>query len=57
MGTLAFREQCEQARIRIGPHVKYLGRFKDEIDAAKRYDQAAIRFHGKRAMPNFPNAL
>lgn len=42
-----------QARIRIGAVVKYLGRFKSEIEAAKRYDIAAHKLHGERAMPNF----
>lgn len=45
-----------QARIRVGSVVKYLGRFKEEIEAAKCYDIASHKFHGKRAMPNFaPN--
>lgn len=42
-----------QARIRIGAVVKYLGRFKSEIEAAHCYDAAAHRYHGERAMPNF----
>lgn len=42
-----------QARIRIGSVVKYLGRFKTQIEAAKRYDIAARELHGERAMPNF----
>uniref|UniRef100_A0A7S3PE92 AP2/ERF domain-containing protein n=1 Tax=Aplanochytrium stocchinoi TaxID=215587 RepID=A0A7S3PE92_9STRA len=42
-----------QARIRIGSQVKYLGRFKTEIEAAFRYDTAARNYHGERALPNF----
>lgn len=42
-----------QARIRIGSTVKYLGRFRTEIEAAKCYDNAAYEFHGARASPNF----
>lgn len=46
-----------QARIRVGKTVKYLGRFKNEEDAAHCYDQAAARLHGKRAQFNFPEQV
>lgn len=42
-----------QARIRIGSTVKYLGRFRTEIEAAECYDVAACQYHGERAVPNF----
>jgi hypothetical protein len=42
-----------QARIRVGPTVKYLGRFKLEEDAARCYDAAAAKLHGARAQYNF----
>lgn len=38
--------------IRINGRKKLLGRFKDEIQAAKAYDEAAIKFHGKYAKLN-----
>lgn len=44
-----------QARIRIGTVVKYLGRFNEQIDAARRYDKAAKVYHKERAIYNFPN--
>lgn len=32
-----------------------IGRFDDELEAAKAYDQNAIRLHGEFAYLNFPN--
>ena len=45
-----------QARIRVGSSVKYLGRFKTELEAAMCYDVAAVHYHGSKAVPNFPSS-
>ena len=42
-----------QARIRVGPKVKYLGRYSNEEEAAKAYDKAALGFYGNNATINF----
>lgn len=45
-----------QARIRVKRQVTYLGRFVNEVDAARKYDEAARQHHGERAVLNFPTA-
>ena len=45
-----------QARIRVKRQVTYLGRFVNEEDAARRYDEAAREHHGDKAVLNFPTA-
>lgn len=46
-----------QSRIRVGAKVIYLGRFKNEVQAARAYDVAAIQYHEKRACLNFPDQI
>ena len=43
-----------EAQIRINGRPIFLGRFTDEITAAKAYDRAAQKYHGQFALPNFP---
>ena len=43
------------AQIRSGGKTLYLGAFADEIDAARAYDVAARKHHGKFARLNFTN--
>lgn len=42
------------AQIRISGKLKKLGRFVSEVEAAKNYDSAAVKFFGSHAAPNFP---
>lgn len=42
------------ASIRVSKKLHYLGRFAAEKDAAKAYDEAATKFFGEFACPNFP---
>jgi len=42
------------AMIKADGERKHLGRFTDEIEAAKAYDRAAQKYHGEFAAINFP---
>jgi hypothetical protein len=44
-----------QAQIGFQKKDIYLGYFRDEIDAAKAYDRAAMKYHKEFAVLNFPS--
>jgi hypothetical protein len=44
------------ARIGFEKKEIHLGYFRSEIEAAKAYDRAAIKYHGEFASLNFPQS-
>lgn len=60
-GTSRFKGVSRRGRkwrayIMVSAKQIQLGRFEDEIDAARAYDRAAIQYFGEFARPNFPCA-
>ena len=50
--SLSKRRKKWLAQIKNNKKVIYLGYFKDKKDAAKAYNEAAIKYHGEFASPN-----
>jgi hypothetical protein len=40
----------------LNRRTRYIGRFDDEIEAARAYDEAVRSYHGEYAHLNFPDA-
>jgi hypothetical protein len=49
------RSQKWIAAIKCGGKTKWLGSFTDEVEAAKAYDRAALKYFGQYACLNFPD--
>jgi len=47
------RDKRWEVRISVNGRRIYLGRFKNEVEAAKAYDAAAKKYHGRYANLNF----
>ena len=51
---VSYRDGGYNSQIKVGGSLIIIGKFSDEIEAAKQYDKAAIKYHGEFACLNFP---
>jgi hypothetical protein len=55
VGVCWYSSDCFwHAQIAVAGRGKSLGRYTNEVDAARAYDEAARRYHGPNAVCNFP---
>lgn len=55
---VCIRKDRYHAKIRIGNGInKFIGSFKNEIEAAKAYDECAKKYHGEFAALNFKHIM
>lgn len=50
---VARNKEAWRATIRTDQGVRYLGRFRDEVEAAFAYDYASLKYHGEFGRRNF----
>jgi hypothetical protein len=55
--TWSVKAQKWQTSIRMDGKLNYLGQFHDETEAARVYDEAALRYFGPHAFFNFPTGV
>lgn len=55
--TWSKRDSVWVSRITVGGKIKFTGNYKNEEDAAKAYDKAAIEYFGEFARLNFPQEV
>lgn len=56
---VSWERRCSRwnVRIKINGKQKHIGNFECQIEAAKAYDRAALKYFGEFANPNFPQGV